>query len=860
MSDLITLLSSLKPIAFGSKEELDAYKKEELDAYKKIRDNIIKQGKRITYETFYAEIQGMQNNQKTVSISNDTLNRIYEFLKIADQIFEWYNEVNRIYMDVADREIDIKKQKKMLAGEREFLLAENRVPILARLFYNAFPSDFELAKKAFDLFMKDESTGSNLSIATIFGHQQPSSPLPQLFLNIESALKLASNKDYKEELSIVNQKVYEKILENKRKVEELSYLIDQQLVLIKKEVESQFEKRNVELYKKYFKFMREEIDPNKPYLAIKFEKFYKDTKALYKLEKELRLLIKQNKPYFNKKRIHEINESLKPYEELKEFLKNNPDASLAVDKYVALNEMEEMLKTETLSDATLADLSKKLEDYSEQIESKDEFYHAANYILHLETEDPLQHIFAEISSLPELRLLDSNKNELDKAGTEKILYAVADFMKTEDEEGNNPDINHRELFLKNLKNYLISQNIQLSNKSYDAIVNYLYILLKGNLTIDLYGWQMGIAQTWKDQTNEIIAGDELIPLTIKLLPKNSAQLKILLSKIELINIVLSYNPNEINYTCVSLQSTISDNIKTLEGDKTLLSSKEELEALKKLEKKLIPVIQHIHHPDFPHKTQPLLAVSLLKMHCDDYLTTLKATIASLARRDDINKLLMDYDKEGEQSKLYSFACNNIELFLILTQYSSVRDLRKTLDDKVYTLAEMTNEKPQPNHLYIQSTDKGLKYKVIGLDGEIETGTLSWDKLPGVPHEESKIIKNQGKFLPIILKQTANEGHTPNNDPAQKILRFQEKFTQYEKTLPKKEIEAPKTETSDNKFIRLVKAVFSRFFKKTPSRTQMLTPEEHFAKKTGTLFKKETQPVSQNQPSSYTREKKDSGKK
>ena len=60
----------------------------------------------------------------------------------------------------------------------------------------------------------------------------------------------------------------------------------------------------------------------------------------------------------------------------------------------------------------------------------------------------------------------------------------------------------------------------------------------------------------------------------------------------------------------------------------------------------------------------------------------------------------------------------------------------------------------------KSTDKGLKYRVIGLDQEEKTGLILWGELPkNFPKDKNKILAEKDALLPEILKATSEAGHT-----------------------------------------------------------------------------------------------------
>lgn len=67
----------------------------------------------------------------------------------------------------------------------------------------------------------------------------------------------------------------------------------------------------------------------------------------------------------------------------------------------------------------------------------------------------------------------------------------------------------------------------------------------------------------------------------------------------------------------------------------------------------------------------------------------------------------------------------------------------------------------PWTLYIEGADEGLKYDVIGLDNNLKTAIIPWDKLDEFPRDVVKIKDLKNQFLPKLLDVISNAGHTPS---------------------------------------------------------------------------------------------------
>jgi CubicO group peptidase (beta-lactamase class C family) len=73
-------------------------------------------------------------------------------------------------------------------------------------------------------------------------------------------------------------------------------------------------------------------------------------------------------------------------------------------------------------------------------------------------------------------------------------------------------------------------------------------------------------------------------------------------------------------------------------------------------------------------------------------------------------------------------------------------------------SEKEKEYQQPGTLYIKLTDEGLEYEIKRQ--ALITGMVPWAKLPSdFPKQASEIIKNQSKYVSMILDHTASIGAT-----------------------------------------------------------------------------------------------------
>ncbi|MBL7480870.1 protein SdhA [Legionella bononiensis] len=72
------------------------------------------------------------------------------------------------------------------------------------------------------------------------------------------------------------------------------------------------------------------------------------------------------------------------------------------------------------------------------------------------------------------------------------------------------------------------------------------------------------------------------------------------------------------------------------------------------------------------------------------------------------------------------------------------------------------EKHDPQTIYLETTDKGLKYEVITPEGKTATAIIPWKKLNDFPHDVSLILASKDQYLSRLLEITSEAGHTLNS--------------------------------------------------------------------------------------------------
>lgn len=78
----------------------------------------------------------------------------------------------------------------------------------------------------------------------------------------------------------------------------------------------------------------------------------------------------------------------------------------------------------------------------------------------------------------------------------------------------------------------------------------------------------------------------------------------------------------------------------------------------------------------------------------------------------------------------------------------------------YELGVMSDKDRKPKFIYLECTDLGLKYEVIGLDDKLKKNTINWESLPkNFPRKLPLIMRSNGECLTAILNETSLAQHT-----------------------------------------------------------------------------------------------------
>lgn len=103
----------------------------------------------------------------------------------------------------------------------------------------------------------------------------------------------------------------------------------------------------------------------------------------------------------------------------------------------------------------------------------------------------------------------------------------------------------------------------------------------------------------------------------------------------------------------------------------------------------------------------------------------------------------------------------------------------------YGLRLMSDSKREPEKIYLEKTDEGLVYEVIGLDGELKNNVIPWDQLsPSFRSHLSENIPPNDVYYSNLLYYISKAGHAPTD----KIfyVRMKEGSLEYKVINPKGE--------------------------------------------------------------------------
>jgi CubicO group peptidase (beta-lactamase class C family) len=101
----------------------------------------------------------------------------------------------------------------------------------------------------------------------------------------------------------------------------------------------------------------------------------------------------------------------------------------------------------------------------------------------------------------------------------------------------------------------------------------------------------------------------------------------------------------------------------------------------------------------------------------------------------------------------------------------------------YELASAADRKEREiGIIYLERAKEGLRYEVVGKEGEIKQNTIPWEKLPSdFPQDVEAIIEAKNRCLSIILDHTSQAQHTPGVIAAFSLRTTAEDYLHFVKT-------------------------------------------------------------------------------
>jgi len=154
----------------------------------------------------------------------------------------------------------------------------------------------------------------------------------------------------------------------------------------------------------------------------------------------------------------------------------------------------------------------------------------------------------------------------------------------------------------------------------------------------------------------------------------------------------------------------------------------------------------------PHEKLHDIPEKIYKMVLNDYLNTLHKwdkTFYSLVNHQ--------YEYEKDMKKLASEYSANQSGNRLTNEKAHIADQNKSYG---YDVGKKSERERQPGKFYIECTDEGLAYEVIGRNNKLKSGIISWHTFPWFPRNETDIIQHKNILLGALLIETNKKQDTP----------------------------------------------------------------------------------------------------
>lgn len=162
---------------------------------------------------------------------------------------------------------------------------------------------------------------------------------------------------------------------------------------------------------------------------------------------------------------------------------------------------------------------------------------------------------------------------------------------------------------------------------------------------------------------------------------------------------------------------------------------------------------------------PVKGINYNRGHVN-YLNLLRKAHEKFKAISSSSKTLVDSGKKylSYKNALAELENQFVDLFISGERhpdYEIDKVLKEVNPFNEYDLADMSDKNDlKQNIIKIKCEDKGLSYRVFGVDNKVKSGLIPWDKLPpDFPRENTKILAYKSNLLPYILIVTSAVGHT-----------------------------------------------------------------------------------------------------
>lgn len=308
--------------------------------------------------------------------------------------------------------------------------------------------------------------------------------------------------------------------------------------------------------------------------------------------------------------------TLKNYQPLKNFSDEHSEFYLALKKHDAITKLYHSLDDTNFAYSPielLDEFGKALSNLQSTFGSNDPFQQSVDYVLNLESKDPIYFLLNKIAQLPDFNLPEFNQDLLAELGL--CLMSSQSYEK-----------NHQ-AFLDDVTKSLAQLNINLTPDKL-AILNIYFSFLRNTELFDYFrAINASITQIWQrlhvagklPGEEQYLGGDDMPILLKKLLPNDLVHLTKLNDKLQVLGKLCNLT-NQDGYSIIMLSSAVKEKIASLAPNYVTPADE------KKKAKLIEPVVKAIHRHDFPSLVDTFAILNPIKTSCKDYAESLLRTL------------------------------------------------------------------------------------------------------------------------------------------------------------------------------------------------------------------------------------------